>query len=71
MDNQSIIKQGVDICVKQISYIEFGLKQSENTSYLVTTISIINNLLYNYYPNEHIDSQNIPPLLNKIGIKIY
>lgn len=68
MDNQSIIEQGIDICVKQIDYIEFGLKQSENTSYLITSVSILNTLLTKHYPINHIDKQYMISLLYKIGI---
>ena len=29
MDNTSIIKQSIDICINQIDYTEFGLKESK------------------------------------------
>lgn len=70
MDNESVIKQGVDICVNQIDYIEFGLKQSKNTPYLVTAINIVNHIIKNYYDVNYRDRQNLIPLLHKIGIKI-
>lgn len=69
MDNESVIRQGIDICVNQINYIEFGLKQSTNTSYLVTAISIVNHIIKNYYDIDYKDRQNLIPLLYKIGIE--
>lgn len=70
MDNESVIKQGVDICVNQIDYIEFGLKQSKNTPYLVTAINIVNHIIENYYDVNYRDRQNLIPLLYKIGIEV-
>lgn len=70
MDNKSVIKQGVDICVNQIDYIEFGLKQSKNTPYLVTAINIVNHIIKNYYDVNYRDRQNLIPLLYKIGIEV-
>jgi len=70
MDNESVIKQGVDICVNQIDYIEFGLKQSKNTPYLVTAINIVNHIIKNYYDVNYRDRQNLIPLLYKIGIEV-
>lgn len=70
MDNNSIIKQGTDICLKQIQYTEFGLKQSQDTTYLVTVLNILNVLTKDKPDIEYKDRQNIIPILNKIGIKI-
>lgn len=68
MDNTSIIKQSIDICINQIDYTEFGLKESKNTTYIVTTISIINHLLKNYVETNFVNKQNMISLLNKINI---
>ena len=70
MDSEPIIRQGIDICVNQINYTEFGLKQSKNTSYLVTLINITNHLVNNYFDIDYRDRQNLIPLLSKIGIEI-
>lgn len=68
MDKETIKKQGVDICIKQIQYINFGLKQSEDTNYLVTVITIVNRLMEMLPEISIKDRQNLIPILAKIEI---
>ncbi len=68
MEKDYIKLQGIDICIRQIDYINFGLKQAKETSYLVSVISITNHLLNNFYDIEYKDRQNLLSLLNKINI---
>ena len=53
IDKISIIKQGIDICVNQIEYTEFGLEESKDNTYLISSISIINHLLENCNSMKH------------------
>lgn len=68
IDKISIIKQGIDICVNQIEYTEFGLKESKDNTYLISSISIINHLLENCNSIVVLNKQKILSLLNKINI---
>ena len=70
MDINLIIKQSTDICVNQISYIEYGLKQSKDTSYLITTINVVINIVKIYDDIDYKDKQNLIPLFNRIGLNI-
>lgn len=68
IDKVSIIKQGIDICVNQIEYTEFGLEESKDNTYLISSISIINYLLKNCNSIVVVNKQKILSLLNKINI---
>lgn len=68
IDKISIIKQGIDICVNQIEYTEFGLEESKDNTYLISSISIINHLLENCNSIVVVNKQKILSLLNKINI---
>lgn len=68
IDKISIIKQGIDICVNQIEYTEFGLEESKDNTYLISSISIINYLLKNCNSIVVVNKQKILSLLNKINI---
>ncbi len=68
MEKDYIKLQGVDICTRQIDYIEFGLKQSKTTPFLVFGISTINHLLEDFYEEDFKDDENFVSLLNRIGI---
>lgn len=70
MERLDIINQGINICRKQIDYIEFGLKESEKTTYLVTTINILNYLMRDYFDKIDEYKESLIPFLNKIKIEI-